>query len=234
MNYDLLLGIVTAGLAALGGIVSAHAPTTKKHKIRYGVAFTVVGVLSIVLIVAQSRGTALARTESQRESMQLRARLDSSLSSQEHMQAQLDGIYLLVAKFNASSTKKRQLASSVQGLISHSLKQRSLLLANKIDFYIREHPLKVGTHMYDPFWRFQRHTPEEEAEVRAIDQDFADKKASLLEEFGADIETMITEFNALGLDTGGLRTARDQNMLGVSFALRSLATQIDNQGLLIR
>src|SRR6476620_862560 len=101
MNYDLLLGIVTAGLAALGGIVSAHAPTTKKHKMRYGVAFIALGVLSIVLIIVQSRDTSLARSESQRESMQLRARLDSSLSSQDHMQAQLDGIYLLVAKFNA-------------------------------------------------------------------------------------------------------------------------------------
>jgi hypothetical protein len=150
------------------------------------------------------------------------------------MQAQLDGIYLLVAKFDTSSTKERQLASSVQGLISHSLKQRSLLLANKIDFYIREHPQKVGTHMRDPFWRFQAHTPEEKAEVRAFDQDLADKRASLLKEFGGQIETIIKEFSAIGLDTSSLRTARDQNMFGVSPALRDLATQIDNQGLLIR
>ena len=233
MNYDLFLGIDTAILAVLGGIVSAHGPTVKKHKIRYGLVFIGLGVIAIVVIMLQSRDFQRARGESQRELAELKARLDSSLASQNHMQGQLEGIYLLVAKAEASSEKQRQFALSVQKLISHSLKQRSLLLANKMQLYIKEHPLKVGPHMKDPLWRFQ--TSKEDPEVHAFDQDFSEKTASLRKEFGGEIETINKEFNDRGLDTTSLRRLLDRDdMFQVPDALRRLAAQIDDQGHLLQ
>lgn len=51
MRADIWLGIVTVFMAVLGGIVSAHAPTNKWHKIAYMVVFVMAGAASVRLVI---------------------------------------------------------------------------------------------------------------------------------------------------------------------------------------
>jgi hypothetical protein len=63
MRADIWLGVVTIFMAVLGGIVSAHAPTTLWHKIAYVSAFVVAGAISIWLVVRISNENAAASIE---------------------------------------------------------------------------------------------------------------------------------------------------------------------------
>jgi len=104
MNADILLGVVTALMAALGGIVSAHAPAKPKHKWAYGAAFVALGVFSIILIVTQSRATAKEQQEAQEKQRQIQEKLDSSRMSQEYMRGQLDSISVMIKKVGEKTT----------------------------------------------------------------------------------------------------------------------------------
>src|ERR1700731_1002605 len=104
MNADILLGVVTALMAALGGIVSAHAPVNPKHKWTYGAAFVALGIFSVILIVTQSRAAAKEQVEALEKQRQIQEKLDSSRMSQEYMRGQLDSISVMVKKVGERTT----------------------------------------------------------------------------------------------------------------------------------
>lgn len=63
MPADIALGVTTFLLAALGGIVSAHAPRKTSHKLAYGLAFVALGAIGLFFVVQQSRETAKASAD---------------------------------------------------------------------------------------------------------------------------------------------------------------------------
>lgn len=104
VNLDVLLGVVTALMAVLGGIVSAHAPNKMWQKLIYGGSFVGLGIASIVLIIGQTRAAEAAQRDAQERQRQLQAKLDTSLLAQEYTRGQLDSIGLMMKRVGEKTT----------------------------------------------------------------------------------------------------------------------------------
>lgn len=63
MKPDVILGLITVAMAVLGGVVSAHAPTKRLHKVAYAVAFFFLGAASVVFVMRVSRDTAKSEAD---------------------------------------------------------------------------------------------------------------------------------------------------------------------------
>jgi len=128
MKLDIAIGLVTVILAVLGGAVSAHAPSDKKHKIAYMIGFGVLGLLAVVLIWVQAARSERAATQSEERQRELakdvksatddlsdtrKMLLDSRLD-QAHMRGQLDALQLMASKIgDNSSTNMREIVGAI-------------------------------------------------------------------------------------------------------------------------
>lgn len=58
MHSDVVLGIATVLLAVLGGVISVHPPNKSWYKLSCVVAFTILGVVSMIFVIRQSNENA--------------------------------------------------------------------------------------------------------------------------------------------------------------------------------
>lgn len=63
MHTDIALGLVTFAMAALGGVVSAHAPTKPRQKWLYALMFMLLGAVGLYFVIQQSHETAKASSD---------------------------------------------------------------------------------------------------------------------------------------------------------------------------
>jgi xanthine/uracil permease len=71
MDLNIALGSVVIANSALGGIVSAHAPDTRKQKALYISGFAACAIVSIILLLVQSKRTERAATLSEQDQKHL-------------------------------------------------------------------------------------------------------------------------------------------------------------------